>query len=350
MSEGNVRLQGVIKRHGETTVLHGVDLEIRAGEFFVLLGPSGSGKTTTLRILAGLETVSAGQVLMDGQDVTEHEPGARDVAMVFQSYALYPHMTVAENIGFPLRMVGTPRDAIARAVEDAAARVSIGHLLQRRPGQLSGGQQQRVALARAIVRKPRLFLLDEPLSNLDAKLRLETRLELRQLQRSLGVTTVYVTHDQEEAMTLADRVAVFMDGRIVQVGSPREIFRRPAQVSVAGFIGTPPMNLLQATWRGREVVIDGAAHPVDVETPEPREVTLGVRPGELRVAPSGLRARVDYIEELGDHSVVDLRAGGQRLKWKADGHPELREGQDAVLAFAPGAAHLFDRASGERLN
>ncbi|RYF75682.1 MAG: ABC transporter ATP-binding protein, partial [Comamonadaceae bacterium] len=195
MNAGSVRLQGVVKRHGETTVLHGVDLDIRAGEFFVLLGPSGSGKTTTLRILAGLETVSAGQVLMDGEDVTQHEPGARDVAMVFQSYALYPHMTVAENIGFPLKMVGTSRDAIGHAVEEAAARVSIGHLLQRRPGQLSGGQQQRVALARAIVRKPRLFLLDEPLSNLDAKLRLETRLELRQLQRSLGVTTVYVTHD-----------------------------------------------------------------------------------------------------------------------------------------------------------
>jgi len=219
--QGSVRLQGIVKKHGETTVLHGVDLEIRAGEFFVLLGPSGSGKTTTLRILAGLESVTAGTVSIDGQDVTGAEPGDRDVAMVFQSYALYPHMTVAENIGFPLRMVGTARDAIAKAVADAAARVSIGHLLQRRPGQLSGGQQQRVALARAIVRQPRLFLLDEPLSNLDAKLRLETRLELKQLQRTLGVTTVYVTHDQEEAMTLADRVAVFMDGRIVQVATPR---------------------------------------------------------------------------------------------------------------------------------
>ena len=246
MKQGSVRLSGVVKRHGTTTVLHGVDLEIRAGEFFVMLGPSGSGKTTTLRILAGLEAVSAGQVFIDDADVTHSEPGARDVAMVFQSYALYPHMTVAENIGFPLKMVGTPKDATARAVVDAASRVSIQHLLERRPGQLSGGQQQRVALARAIVRQPRLFLLDEPLSNLDAKLRLETRLELRQLQRALGVTTIYVTHDQEEAMTLADRVAVFMDGRIVQVATPREIYDRPAQVAVAGFIGTPPMNLLPA--------------------------------------------------------------------------------------------------------
>ena len=255
--QGNVRLSGVVKRHGETTVLHGVDLEIRAGEFFVLLGPSGSGKTTTLRILAGLEQVSEGQVLMDEVDVTGAEPGERDVAMVFQSYALYPHMTVAENIGFPLKMVGTPREQTDKAVQDAAARVSIGHLLARRPGQLSGGQQQRVALARAIVRQPKLFLLDEPLSNLDAKLRLETRLELKQLQRSLGVTTVYVTHDQEEAMTLADRVAVFMDGRIVQVATPRDIYSRPAQVSVAGFIGTPPMNLVPASWQGDTVLLDG---------------------------------------------------------------------------------------------
>jgi len=348
--QGKVRLQGVVKKHGETTVLHGVDLEIQAGEFFVLLGPSGSGKTTTLRILAGLESVSAGQVLMDGVDVTGAEPGARDVAMVFQSYALYPHMTVAENIGFPLKMIGTPRDAIAQAVADAAARVSIGHLLARRPGQLSGGQQQRVALARAIVRQPRLFLLDEPLSNLDAKLRLETRLELKQLQRALGVTTVYVTHDQEEAMTLADRVAVFMDGRIVQVATPREIFRRPAQVSVAGFIGTPPMNLVPAVWRGDAVVIEGVSHPVGASTPQPRDVVLGVRPGELRAGGLGTEARVEYIEELGDHCIVDLRAGEQRVKLKADGQPTVREGESTALSFAPGAAHLFDRASGERLN
>src|SRR5215213_7679867 len=236
----SVRIEGVVKKHGATTVLHGVDMAIEPGEFFVLLGPSGSGKTTTLRILAGLETVSAGRVLMDGIDVTSQQPGERDVAMVFQSYALYPHMTVAQNIGFPLKMVGTPPAEIARAVADAAAKVDIGHLLQRTPGQLSGGQQQRCALARAIVRQPRLFLLDEPLSNLDAKLRLETRAELRKLQRSLGVTAVYVTHDQEEAMTIADRMAVFMEGRIVQVGTPHEIFRRPATATVAAFIGTPP--------------------------------------------------------------------------------------------------------------
>ncbi len=348
--QGNVRLSGVVKRHGETTVLHGVDLEIRAGEFFVLLGPSGSGKTTTLRILAGLEQVSEGQVHMDEVDVTGAEPGERDVAMVFQSYALYPHMTVAENIGFPLKMVGTPREQTDKAVQDAAARVSIGHLLARRPGQLSGGQQQRVALARAIVRQPKLFLLDEPLSNLDAKLRLETRLELKQLQRSLGVTTVYVTHDQEEAMTLADRVAVFMDGRIVQVATPRDIYSRPAQVSVAGFIGTPPMNLVPASWQGDTVVLDGVAHPVAASTAQAREVVLGVRPGELRAGTGGTPARVEYVEELGDHCIVDLQAGGQRMKLKADGAARLGEGATTSLSFAPNAAHIFDRASGERLN
>ncbi|TFY97821.1 ABC transporter ATP-binding protein [Ramlibacter rhizophilus] len=348
--KGNAQLRGIVKRHGDTTVLHGVDLEIGAGEFFVLLGPSGSGKTTTLRILAGLEPVSEGQVLIDGEDVTHAEPGARDVAMVFQSYALYPHMTVAENIGFPLRMVGTDKATLAQAVQDAAARVSIGHLLQRRPGQLSGGQQQRVALARAIVRQPRLFLLDEPLSNLDAKLRLETRLELKQLQRSLGVTTVYVTHDQEEAMTLADRVAVFMDGRIVQIATPREIFRRPAQVAVAGFIGTPPMNLLPATWSGDRVLLEGVSHRVAHTAPQDREVVLGVRPGEMRAGTEGSPARVEYVEELGDHCILDLKAGGQRIKLKADTQAALAEGEQTFLSFEPGSVHLFDRASGQRLN
>jgi ABC-type sugar transport system ATPase subunit len=348
-ARGHIRLEGVVKRHGETTVLHGVDLEIKAGEFFVLLGPSGSGKTTTLRILAGLEAVSGGRVLMDGVDVTGTEPGERDVAMVFQSYALYPHMTVAQNIGFPLRMVGTPKAAIDTAVADAARRVEIGHLLDRRPGQLSGGQQQRVALARAIVRQPRLFLLDEPLSNLDARLRMETRLELKQLHRSLGVTTVYVTHDQEEAMTLADRVAVFMDGRIVQVASPREIFDRPAAVSVAGFIGTPAMNLVPAVWTNDRVEFAGASHPVAARTATPRDITLGVRPGALRMAATGSSARVAFVETLGDHAVLDLVAGSERLRLRTDTPDAPAEDTEVQLVFDPKAAHLFDRASGQRL-
>ncbi len=349
MSSGSVRLEGVIKRHGATTVLHGIDLAIRPGEFFVLLGPSGSGKTTTLRILAGLETVSGGKVVMDGEDVTHREPGERDVAMVFQSYALYPHMTVAENIGFPLKMVGTKPAEVERQVAEAAARVNIGHLLARRPGQLSGGQQQRCALARAIVRQPRLFLLDEPLSNLDAKLRLETRLELHALQRGLGTTTVYVTHDQEEAMTLADRIAVFMDGRIAQVGTPREVFAQPQTMAVAGFVGTPQMNLLAGTWQGEAVTLAGHALPVGRSTPEPRAVMLGVRPSDLRLSPAGLPARLERVEDLGDSAIVSLSAAGQIVKLKTDRPPGSAAGTALFLGFAPQAAHLFDSGDGHRL-
>ena len=349
MSKGSVRLEGIVKRHGATTVLHGIDLAIEPGEFFVLLGPSGSGKTTTLRILAGLESVSAGTVRMDGVDVTSAEPGARDVAMVFQSYALYPHMTVEANIGFPLKMVGMSRDETGRAVAGAAGLVGIGHLLQRTPGQLSGGQQQRVALARAIVRQPRLFLLDEPLSNLDAKLRLETRLELRKLQRALGVTTVYVTHDQEEAMTLADRIAVFMDGRIVQVGTPREIFDRPATVDVAGFIGTPPMNLLPGEWEGHAVSVAGSTLAVAADAPAARPVVLGIRPAGLRIGEGGIAAVVERIEDLGDSTIVNLVVDGHPVKLKSDHDEGVREGETVFVAFAPEDAHLFDPASGARL-
>ena len=346
---GSVRLEGVVKRHGTTTVLHGVDLAIEPGEFFVLLGPSGSGKTTTLRILAGLESVSAGRVLMDGADVTAQAPGERDVAMVFQSYALYPHMTVAQNIAFPLKMIGMPSTDIERAVTEAAAKVGIDQLLQRTPGQLSGGQQQRCALARAIVRQPRLFLLDEPLSNLDAKLRLETRLELHTLQRALGATTVYVTHDQEEAMTLADRIAVFMEGRIVQIGTPREVFSKPTTIAVAGFIGTPPMNLLVGVWSGSAVTIGGHVLTVAGTAAAARAVTVGVRPNDLRIAPSGLPVRVERVEDLGDSSIVSFSADGKVLKMKSDRLPDVQEGQDVCVNFAPGAAHLFDANSGVRL-
>ena len=345
---GSVRLEGVVKRHGVTTVLHGIDLAIEPGEFFVLLGPSGSGKTTTLRILAGLESVSAGRVLMDGADVTTQEPGARDVAMVFQSYALYPHMTVAQNIGFPLKMVDTNAAEIERAVAAAAAKVDIGHLLQRTPGQLSGGQQQRCALARAIVRQPRLFLLDEPLSNLDAKLRLETRLELHRLQRSLGATTVYVTHDQEEAMTLADRIAVFMDGRIVQVGTPRETYARPQTIAVAGFIGTPPMNLLPGVWQGDAVTVSGQRLPLAVATSMPRDVMLGVRPGDLRIVASGLKARVERVEDLGDSSIVSFIADDRPLKLKSDRHQQkfAESMGDAIRRYFAANPPLARRGTG----
>jgi ABC-type sugar transport system ATPase subunit len=261
-------------------------------------------------------------------------------------------MTVAQNIGFPLKMVGTPAAQIESAVAEAAAKVDIGHLLARTPGQLSGGQQQRCALARAIVRQPKLFLLDEPLSNLDAKLRLETRLELHRLQRSLGATTVYVTHDQEEAMTLADRIAVFIEGRIVQVGTPREIYSMPRTMAVAGFIGTPPMNLLPARLRGAMVTVAGeqlpVAPPADARDGE-REVMLGVRPGDLHIAATGLHATVERIEDLGDSSIVSFRAADRLLKLKSDRLPPLREGEAVHLGFAPEAAHLFDSTSGARL-
>jgi len=345
---GRVSLRGIVKRHGSFTALHGVDLDIEPGEFFALLGPSGSGKTTTLRIIAGLEPHDAGRVLLDGDDVTAREPGERDVAMVFQSYALYPHMSVFDNIAFPLRMVGAPRDDIARAVRDAAAKVRIDHLLERRPGQLSGGQQQRCALARAIVRKPRLFLLDEPLSNLDAKLRLETRVELRKLQRALGVTAVYVTHDQEEAMTIADRLAIFMEGRIVQVGRPQEIFARPASALVAAFIGSPPMNLLPAEVRGGALHVAGITLPIERPLGGDGAVTLGVRPAALRIGTSGLPACVELVEHMGDTTIVDLDVAGTPMKLRTDQAPAVREGDEVRVSFAAAAMHLFERDGGAR--
>ncbi len=347
---GEVRLTGVGKSFGETAVLRDVDLEIRPGEFFSLLGPSGSGKTTTLRIIAGLETASHGQVYLDGTDATLAPPGDRDVAMVFQSYALYPHMTVFDNIAFPLKMIRTPAAGIAAAVREAAARVRIGHLLERRPGQLSGGQQQRCALARAIVRKPALFLLDEPLSNLDAKLRIETRVELKRLQRSLDVTAVYVTHDQEEAMSLSDRMAIFMDGRIVQIGTPEEVFSRPATVEVAAFLGNPPMNVLPARLAGGRAAIGSASFELPrLAALGEREVTLGIRPSDVALDGAGAPATVTLCELLGEDVIIDLDLGGQLLRAKSAGRTRLAEGEQVRVRIDPARLHVFDRASGRRI-
>ena len=344
-----IELSNIDKHYGAFHALKGVSLSIEKGSFVALVGPSGCGKSTLLRSIAGLESISSGTLKIAGESMTGVPPRKRDVAMVFQSYALYPHMTVEQNIAFPLKMVGTPAAEVAAAVRDAAARVGIGHLLARRPGQLSGGQQQRCALARAIVRKPRLFLLDEPLSNLDAKLRLETRAELRRLQRSLGITAVYVTHDQEEAMTVADRMAVFMDGRIVQVGAPKDIFLAPANATVAAFIGTPAMNLLPAQLADGRVEVHGAHLPVAGHEGERRAVTLGIRPADLRLAEEGIAARVEFIEDLGDNLIINFEVQGQRLKARRDRAPGLEEGQQVKLSFDPAAAHLFDGATGERL-
>ncbi|HSU42765.1 MAG TPA: ABC transporter ATP-binding protein [Casimicrobiaceae bacterium] len=344
-----VSLRNIVKRHGDVMALKGIDLDVRPGEFFALLGPSGSGKTTTLRILAGLEAHDAGNVILDGRDVTGSDPGERDVAMVFQSYALYPHMSVYENIAFPLRMVRTPSAAIERAVRESASRVKIEHLLERRPGQLSGGQQQRCALARAIVRQPRLFLLDEPLSNLDAKLRLETRVELRKLQRSLGVTAVYVTHDQEEAMTIADRLAVFMEGAIVQTGTPEEVFRRPATVEVAAFLGNPPMNLIPGRVSGNEVVIADHRMRLDGDYGTGRDVLVGVQPSRIDVGAEGIAAYVDLTEHLGDSVIVDLQLGATRVRAKLPERTRLAEGAQVHVRFDAADVHLFDPETHRRL-
>ena len=273
----------------------------------------------------------------------------RDIAMVFQSYALYPHMTVFENIAFPLEMAKMRTSDIAVAVNDAASKVKIEHLLDRKPGQLSGGQQQRCALARAIVRKARLFLLDEPLSNLDAKLRLETRAELKKLQRSLGVTAVYVTHDQEEAMTLADRMAVFMNGEIQQIGRPAEVFARPVSIDVAAFIGSPPMNLLPARYINGDVIIAGHGMKTGSQTTGERDVILGIRPGALRIAPEGISARVDLIENLGDMVVLDLDCSGTPIRIRIGDDAIPREGDTISVSARPRDIHLFDPATRARL-
>jgi multiple sugar transport system ATP-binding protein len=350
MSAASVSLAGIVKRHGTVTALAGIDLEVAPGEFFSLLGPSGSGKTTTLRILAGLETADAGTVRMNGQDITTLEPGARDVAMVFQSYALYPHMTVRENIAFPLRMIGVSGSELEQAVREAARRVRIEHLLERKPGQLSGGQQQRCALARAIVRKPALFLLDEPLSNLDAKLRIETRVELKRLQRALNVTAVYVTHDQEEALSLSDRLAVFMDGRVVQVGTPEEVFRRPATVEVAGFLGNPPMNLLPAQLEDGRATIEGVSlNMPSLASFGRKDVTLGIRPSGVRLAAEGLPATVTMCEALGEDLFADLMVGERLVRAKLNGHSRPAEHATVKIALDAGALHVFDRQTGARL-
>jgi multiple sugar transport system ATP-binding protein/inositol-phosphate transport system ATP-binding protein len=330
--------------------LKGVSFAIEPGEFFALLGPSGSGKSTTLRILAGLDAPTSGRVFIDGQDITASDARERDIAMVFQSYALYPHMTVHENIAFPLEMAKLPKAAIGAAVQEAARKVAIEHLLGRKPGQLSGGQQQRCALARAIVRKARLFLLDEPLSNLDAKLRLETRTELKKLQRSLGVTAVYVTHDQEEAMTLADRMAVFMAGEIQQIGRPAEVFARPNSIDVAAFIGSPPMNLIPARYRDGGVDIAGHRLQTSLKESGERDVVVGIRPGAVRIAAAGIPAMVELVEDLGDTAILDLDCGGTFIRTRVSDGDIPREGAVLSITARPQDIHLFDKTTRRRLS
>ena len=347
---GRVSLRGIRKVFGKFVALDGIDLDIEPVEFFALLGPSGSGKTTTLRLIAGLETPDEGTLSVDGADVTFAPPGDRDVAMVFQNYALYPHMTVRDNIAFPLKMAKTPRSSIDGLVHEAAARVRIDQLLHRRPGQLSGGQQQRCALARAIVRKPKLFLLDEPLSNLDAKLRLETRVELRKLQANLNVTAIYVTHDQEEAMTLADRMAVFLDGSIKQIGTPAEVFDVPNCVEVAAFIGSPPMNIIPAHVDGRTLTVEG--HRIELERQPacaPGPVTVGVRPGGLRIDPDGIPTQLYLSENLGETRLLNLMLGEELIKMRVSQSERPPDGETVPVSFDADSIHLFDAETGLRV-
>jgi ABC-type sugar transport system ATPase subunit len=346
---GRVRFEDIVKMHGEFSALKGVTFDIEPGEFFALLGPSGSGKSTTLRILAGLDAPTSGRVFIDGRDITATDARERDIAMVFQSYALYPHMTVYQNIAFPLEMANLPKAEIELAVQEAARKVAIDHLLDRKPGQLSGGQQQRCALARAIVRKARLFLLDEPLSNLDAKLRLETRTELKKLQRSLGVTAVYVTHDQEEAMTLADRMAVFMAGEIQQIGRPAEVFARPNSIDVAAFIGSPPMNLIAARYRDGSVEIAGHRLETMMKDAGERDVIVGIRPGAIRIAASGIPATIELVEDLGDTAILDLDCAGTLIRARVSDGEVPRERTALAITARPQDIHLFDKTTRRRL-
>ncbi len=334
-----------------------LNLEVKDGEFLVLVGPSGCGKSTSLRMLAGLEEVNEGGIYIGDREVTDVPPKDRDIAMVFQNYALYPHMTVAENMGFALKIAGVSKEERAERVLEAAKLLDLEPYLNRKPKALSGGQRQRVAMGRAIVRKPQVFLMDEPLSNLDAKLRVQTRTQIASLQRRLGVTTVYVTHDQVEAMTMGDRVAVLKDGLLQQVDTPRNLYDRPQNVFVAGFIGSPAMNLVQLP------IIDGGVQFGDAVLPISKEVlakatgsrvTVGVRPEKMSVAAHGLEVDVDVVEELGSdgylYGRVQLDGNEQNVVVRVDPIDHPKAGDKIHLQADPEAVHVFDGETGERLN
>ncbi|ONI70584.1 ABC transporter [Actinosynnema sp. ALI-1.44] len=330
-----------------------LDLEIADGEFFALLGPSGCGKTTLLRTIAGLEQASEGTVTIGDKDMTATDPGRRKVAMVFQDYALFPHMTVAENIAYPLKVRRHPKPRQREVAERTAASLSLGGLLERRPGQLSGGQQQRVALARAVAVDADVLLLDEPLSNLDARLRLEARTFLKRLQKELGITTVFVTHDQAEALALADRIAVMESGRIRQLGTPREVFGRPADTFVANFIGSTPMNLLDGTVTDRGLAVAGAILPSPTDLPDNTMVTVGVRPEYLALEPGGqgITGTVSTVENLGVSSLVTLECpDGSLLGLTVREQHEPAIGSEVTAAPDPGRVLLYDKESGALLS
>ena len=347
-------LRKLRKAFGTVEVVHAVDLDIADGEFVVLVGPSGCGKSTILRMVAGLEEATSGEILIDGKVVNERDPKDRDIAMVFQDYALYPHMSVAENMAFSLRWRGAARADIAARVKNAAEILDIAHLLERKPRELSGGQRQRVAMGRAIVRDPKVFLFDEPLSNLDAKLRVAMRTEIKRLRDRVRATTIYVTHDQVEAMTLADRIVVLRGGHIQQVGTPEEIFDTPANDFVAGFIGAPAMNLLPGRVQdGLAVLPDGTALPARGQA---GEVTIGIRPERLVWLPHGapaagaeIAAPALVVEPLGSETLVTLDISGHALHARVPPKSVRHSGEMVRLSIAPDSVHLFDRTTGVRL-
>jgi multiple sugar transport system ATP-binding protein len=358
VTRSSVQLSSIAKKFGNTSVIDGVDLVVEPGELVVFVGPSGCGKSTLLRLIAGLDVPTAGSIHISGRDVTDVHPAQRGVAMVFQSYALYPHMSVAENMAFGLRMQGMPKAEIQARVGKAAEILQLGALLDRKPRALSGGQRQRVAIGRAIVREPDVFLFDEPLSNLDAALRGQMRVEIARLHARLGTTMVYVTHDQVEAMTLASRIVVLNAGRIEQIGAPIELYSRPANLFVAGFIGAPRMNFLDGrvvACGGGRISIETAGRTLDV----PRvsvsvgagaSVTVGVRPEDLTVqpgpAPQGVPGEVTLVERLGGETLVHIRLdadGGSTAIAKLAGDTALRASAAVALSIDPAKCHLFDR-------
>ena len=354
----DIAIRGVRKSFGHSEIIHGLDLDIADGEFVVILGPSGCGKSTLLRLIAGLEGITEGEIAIGGAVVNKLEPRERGCAMVFQNYALYPHMTVAENIGYALKVAGVPRAERRERIARVAGILGVEELLGRKPSALSGGQRQRVAMGRAMIREPRVFLFDEPLSNLDAKLRVQMRVEIRRLHRRLKATSVFVTHDQIEAMTLADRLVVMNQGRVEQVGAPAEVYRHPASRFVAGFIGSPPMNFLEArmTAPGLAVLGDGARLRLSGAAGLPMSETpfvLGFRPEEARLAERAgadtLPFELEMVEELGAGRLLHGRiAGTECVLALASGAEQAAEGELAVR-LPPDSIHLFDAAGGARI-
>ena len=341
---GAIELRQVEKWFGDVQVIKGIDLSISEGEFIIFVGPSGCGKSTLLRMIAGLEETSRGQVLIDGNDVTADPPAKRGLAMVFQSYALYPHMNVRENVGFGLKTAGKPKAEIDAAVNDAAAALRLHDYMDRRPKDLSGGQRQRVAIGRAIVRNPTAFLFDEPLSNLDAALRVEMRYEIAKLSQTLKSTMVYVTHDQVEAMTLADRIVVLHDGIIEQVGSPKELYNRPDNLFVAQFIGSPKMNILPCTAAKGKLRLSGGG---ELDDPTAGKAThMGVRPETVHIGAKGsgqIDGVVDVAEYLGADTYLIVDCGGEdKLTVRVSGENDLKAGEEIGLTFDPAHLHFFD--------